>query len=690
MPSGGEAKPASPVLSSPAPAAPATAPSAWAISAALAVGTFALYARSATFGFIRFDDNRYLTENPVVQRGLSWDGVAWAFGALRAANWHPLTWLSHMLDVTLFGMNPGAHHLVNAFLHAVNAALVFAVLWRMTGSRWRSAMVAALFAVHPLHVESVAWVSERKDLLSTTFGLLALGAYRRYVERPGAARYAAVAVLLAASLLAKPMWVTFPFLLLLLDGWPLGRAPGAARGGVGPSPGSPPRSWPVLVLEKVPFLFLAAASSAATVYAQHRGGAIAGLELPPGSRVANAVVAYVQYLASAFWPASLSIYYPHPGQLPIWEIGGAAVLLVLVTVTALGAARSLPWLAVGWCWFLGMLVPVIGIVQVGGQARADRYTYVPLVGLFIAVVWGGHRLLVPRLGRAVTRGIAVAILAILAVATTRQLGHWASNETVFTQALAVNPDDALAHGVLAEGLRAERRFEEALLHARAATRLEPGNAQHWETLGLTARDAGALPEAREALETALRLGPGRPSSWLAMGWVLEDLNDLPDAEGAYQRTVELAPRDPDPWFRLGVVRTQLGAIEGAIACYRAVVELAPRNFAAWTNIAVLYQGAGRPADAGEAFLAATRANPGNPMGWRNLGVYHVKAGQLERAADAFRRALQVGPPDPDVLRRLGLVDGAIGARAEALQIAARLEAVDPAAAAEIRARAALP
>jgi hypothetical protein len=343
----------------------------FAVVAALFLGTFALYARTGGHEFVAFDDDDYVVKNEHVQAGLTWHGIGWAFTTTHAANWHPLTWVSHMLDVELLGMRPGWHHLVNALLHALNAVLLFLFLLRATGATWRSALVAALFAVHPLHVESVAWVSERKDLLSTAFGFAALWAYSRYAERPSILRHAGVALLFTLSLLSKPMWVTLPFLLLLLDHWPLGRVVDRR-----------------LLLEKVPLLVLSLLSSVATFLAQSSGGAVASQHVALGLRLGNAATSCVVYALQMFWPADLAVFYPHPGDgLSIGTAVGAAVVVTGLTAAALSCWRRVPWIPVGWFWYLGMLVPVIGIVQVGAQARADRYTYVPLVGLFVIVAW---------------------------------------------------------------------------------------------------------------------------------------------------------------------------------------------------------------------------------------------------------------------------------------------------------------
>lgn len=660
-----------------------------ALALALAGGTLLLYAQVAGFEFVRFDDNRYLTDNLHVQRGLSWAGLAWAFTTLHASNWHPLTWLSHMLDVELFGLDAGAHHLVNAALHAADAALVFLALTRLTGARWRSLAVAALFAVHPLHVESVAWVAERKDVLSTLLGLLALLAYARHAERPSRRTLGAVALAFAASLLAKPMWVTLPFLLLLLDVWPLRRIAGIEIGGGDPggSPARPPLPLRRILLEKVPLLALSAASSVVTVIAQERGGSLSGLDLPVPVRLANAAVSYLGYVRRTFWPVDLAAFYPY-APVGAFEAFGAGTLLLAATALVVWRARAAPWLAVGWLWFLGTLVPVIGIVQVGGQALADRYTYLPLVGLFVMVVWGADRLVGAWRGGVPLAATGAAAVLALSALSARQIATWSDNETLFRHALAVTQDNALAHGALSDGLRTGGRLEEALLHAREAVRIDPGSARHWNNLAVLLVDLGRPPEAREAVVRALDLNPAYALAWTTLGIVEQDLGNLPAAEVALLRATALAPGDPQAWFRLGLIRSQAGRWPEAAQAYEETVRLAPNHLGGWTNLAVARQGLGRTAEAARAFEAAARADPSSFAAWRNLGVFLAKGGRPAEAIAPFREALRLRPGDADVLFRLGMALATAGAGAEALEVAAKLEAVNPAAAAEVRARAA--
>ncbi len=363
----------------------------------LVLATLTVYWQVGNYEFVNFDDDKYIIENFHVQKGLTRDSVIWAFTATHVSNWHPLTWLSHMLDFQLYGLNPSGHHLTNVFFHLVNTLLLFLVLKLMTGALWRSGLVAALFAVHPLHVESVVWVAERKDVLSTLFWMLTLWAYLGYTKRPGVKRYLVILLAFALGLMAKPMLVTLPFVLLLLDYWPLKRIE-LGQSAIGLPAASQPSTIANkpgaqafrLLLEKTPMFVLAAVSSVVTFIVQKSGGAVGALETYPFKiRMANALLSYVIYLKKMIWPQNLAVFYPHPGQsLPMWQAAGAGLLLVVVSIAVIRAGRRYPYLPVGWLWYVGTLVPVIGLVQVGDQAMADRYTYVSLIGLFIVVAWG--------------------------------------------------------------------------------------------------------------------------------------------------------------------------------------------------------------------------------------------------------------------------------------------------------------
>lgn len=497
----------------------------------------AIYARTSGHGFVGLDDGQYVIENAYVRSGLGGPGIAWAFSTFHTGNWHPLTWISHMADVDLFGLWAGGHHLVNALFHAGNAVLLFLVLRKMTGCAVRSGIVAALFAAHPLHVESVAWVSERKDLLCALFFLLSVRAYAAYAERPGAARYAAVALFFVAALLSKPMAVTLPFVLLLLDWWPLGRLRGSrpAPGETGDRAISPARA----VLEKVPLLLLSLGSAVVTLAAQRSVGAASSLDAVPfGARVANALVSYAAYLWKTFWPAALSVFYPHPatagGGLPGWQVAASASVLAAVTAASLWQAGRRPWLAVGWLWYLGMLVPVIGLLQVGAQSMADRYTYLPLVGVFVALTWGAHDLFARRASRPLVAGVvAVGVVVALSAASWRQAGYWERGESLFRRALAIQPGNWMAHKALAQDLIEQGRNGEALAHLRAALAVRPQDTQALNNLGIALYRQGRREQAAACFREALRVDPAMAQAHFNLGVLLEEQGRAAEAAGHY-------------------------------------------------------------------------------------------------------------------------------------------------------------
>jgi tetratricopeptide (TPR) repeat protein len=444
-----------------------------AIAAALLIAIAWTYRVVPRFDFIQFDDTVYVLENPIVHEGLSRAGIARALTSFHTGNWIPLAWLSHMLDVELFGVTPGGPHAVNAVLHAVNALLLFAVLRAGSGALWPAAFAAAAFALHPTRIESVAWISQRKELLACTFALCATAAWIGWVRRARPAYRAAALGAYFLALAAKPIAVGLPFLFLLLDVWPLGRTP------LAPPAAEPPRApggTQQLFAEKLPLFALTALSCAVTFSAQSSAGAVRDLaNYPLGVRVATALVAYPTYLASAFWPAGLSVYYPHPHGFAAWKIAGGVAFLIAASAAAIAAARRAPAVAVGWCWFLGWLFPVIGLVQIGGAWRADRYTYFAFAGLFVGGAFGGAALVArhPRV-RPIVAVLALGVLAAWAVASDRQLAHWRNTRTLFEHALAVDPTNAMAHASLGAFAESEGRPVDALAHYDEAFRLAPG------------------------------------------------------------------------------------------------------------------------------------------------------------------------------------------------------------------------
>ena len=573
------------------------------IAAVLVTAVAIAYARLWNAEFINLDDFVYVTGNPWVRRGLSWRGAAWAFTSTELANWHPLTWLSHMLDVTLFGMHAGGHHATSVLLHAVNTILLFAFLRATTRATGRSAIVAFLFGLHPLHVESVAWVSERKDVLSTTWLFLAMIAYARYTRAPSLVRYAAVALAFAAGLLAKPMLVTFPFLLLLLDLWPLGRlAAGHDTRGM--------RTLWALVREKLPLLTLSAIVSAVTVAAQSAAGAVGSVEtFPVGTRIANAALAYIVYLRRMLWPSDVAPFYPYDRDVSLMAAAAAVLALVGISVVAVRARRRRPELFVGWFWYVGMLVPVIGLVQVGKQALADRYTYVPLVGIFIALVWGVGDLIEGRVASAL-RTATLGVLAFACItATAQQVSYWHDSETLFAHALAVTRDNYLA-------------------------------STH---LGLRASEHGRYAEAAERYRDALRAKPDDAEAHNHLAYVLEQTGDRAGALEHYDAALRAAPEYADAHYNRGVLRQRSGDVADAADDYRAAIAALPSYVEAHNNLGLLLRQQGDVDEARTQFATAVGLQPDHLSARINLGVVLRELGELDAAIAEDREALRIEP-----------------------------------------------
>jgi len=628
------------------------------ICVCLAVATVAVYWPVGGYGFTNFDDPGYVSENPHVLAGLTWEGVRWAFTNAQEANWHPLTWLSHMLDCQLFGPSAGRHHLVNVGLHALSILLLFLVLARMTGRRWPSAMVAALFALHPLHVESVAWISERKDVLSALFWMLTMGAYVLYAERPSVIRYLPVFVFLALGLMAKPMLVTLPFVLLLLDFWPLGRLPQTA-------------AWKAaalrLVAEKIPLLLLVAASSVVTYVVQQKGGAVMSTDLCPfDQRVPNAPVAYVAYLAKTVWPAGLAVFYPYDFHLPAWQAAFSAVGLVVVMLLALALLRRRPYVAVGWFWYLGTLVPVIGLVQAGNQAMADRYTYVPLVGIFVAAVWfvadwtawWRHRM------KALVPAAAAALIGFAAV-TFNQVGYWSDSETLFRHALAVTVDNEVAHGNLGNALAEKGETDEAIREFREVLRVNPNSEMAHNNLGNALAKRGQMDEAIREFRTALNLKPEFAYAHNNLGLALAVRGQQDEAIREFRTALNLQPGYAAAHKNLGLALAARGQTGEAIRHYQEALRLQPDDVEVLNNLAWILATAAeaRLRVGAEAVRLAERAcelnDRKNPTLLDTLAAAYAAAGRFDEAVRTAEEA-----------RRLAL---AAGAKMLADAIGARLE-----------------
>jgi tetratricopeptide (TPR) repeat protein len=523
-------------------------------------------------GFVEYDDSGYIVANAHVRAGLTWATVKWAFTAYEQANWHPLTWLSHALDCQLFGVNPIGHHYVNVLLHAANAVLLFLLLQSATGFRWRSLMVAALFALHPMNVESVAWAAERKNVLSMLFFLLALYAYAWYGRKPGLRRYAAVVFLFTLSLLSKPQAVTFPFLLLLWDYWPLRRIRASLPDGALEQVGHSPRfGVGRLVLEKVPLLLLSAASAMVTIKAQAGGGAVQPFsQYALRLRLENVLISYVRYLGKAVWPSKLAVLYVHVGPYPAWQVGAAAVLLLLVTAWVL-RARQQRYLAVGWFWFLGSLVPMIGLVQVGSQAMADRYAYLPFIGLFLMSIWvaadwsEASRIPAPYLAVS-----AVACLLALGTLTYRQVGYWQDTESLWLHTLAVKENSYGAQNNLASFLLSQDRVEEAGAHYRAALAIVPGGPTATLGLGDYEEHSGNLAAAIEQFELVARRAADmdtRATGYNRLGFVYRKMGEPMKAKQCFETALQLAPDRARAMTGLGLIAQESGDLPEAVRQY---------------------------------------------------------------------------------------------------------------------------
>jgi tetratricopeptide (TPR) repeat protein len=620
---------------------PSIAPARAAVALLLAVATVAVFWPVAGHEFVSFDDDVYVTGNPEVRRGLTADTVRWAWTATRAANWHPLTWTSHMLDVELHGLDPGGHHLTSLLLHAASTVLLFLALARASGEIWPSAFVAALFGVHPLHVESVAWVAERKDVLSTLFLVLTILAHLRYVERRSLRRYGLVALSLAAGLCAKPMLVTAPLVLLLLDFWPLGRMTRAPGGELDA------RLVRRCLAEKLALVPLVAASAILTLQAQARGGALRTLvEYSLGARMANAVVAGVAYLIETIWPLDLAVFHPHPGDgLQPWKVVGSATILLSVSAVAFRLRRRRPYLLAGWLWYLVTVLPVSGLVQVGEQARADRYTYVPLIGVFSMVAWAAADAARARPAAARRVGLALGVLVLLLGLQARaQVRHWRDSATLFEHALAVTGRNALAHIHL--GLACERagRRSEAIEHYEQAIRDDPGYApMALHGLGLVLAGDGRLSEAIERWEQALRLDPGSGPAHhdlgralLAQGRVDEALEHLHDA-------VRIDAHDAQAHDSLGLALAERGRLEDAVRHYREALRLDPRHAGAHGNLGSALERLGRSDEAIGQFEEALRLDPALAPVHNNLARALGQRGRRGEAIEHLETAVRLRP-----------------------------------------------
>jgi tetratricopeptide (TPR) repeat protein len=615
------------------------------ISLALIAGIVAIYARVWHHDFVSYDDTKYVGENSIVLAGLTSRGVAWAFTTGTDANWFPLTWLSHMLDVQLYGMNAGGHHLTNLLLHIVSTLLLFGVLYWMTGGLGRSAFVAALFAVHPLHVESVAWVAERKDVLSTVFLMLTLWAYVWYVRGPRMSRYALVFLSFALGLMSKPMLVTLPFVLLLLDVWPLGRMDRSRN----------QRSVAMtLVREKLPLFALAIASSVVTFFVQRAGGAVARLDaLPFSLRVANALVSYVAYIGKMLWPTKLAAFYPYPQSLSPALVLGAIVILIGVSVVVIRARLRYPYLLVGWLWYLGTLVPVIGLVQVGNQAMADRYTYVPLIGLLIMVAWGIPDVLARWRYRTIALPAAAGLVIVACTITARgQVSYWRNSTTLFTHALAVTRDNHIAENNLGRALAGDGKVAEAIVHYNEALRIKPQFATAHTNLGAALMKQGKVDEAIAHFSEGLRLKPEFAEAHSDLGAALASKGRIAEAIAQYTEAVRLKPDFVEARSNLGLTLAGQGKLDEAITQYNEALRLKPSFADVHNNLGFALASRGKVDEAIAHYKEAVRLNPDFALAHMNLAVTLSGQNRVDEAIREFREVVRITPGNEMARRAL--------------------------------------
>jgi tetratricopeptide (TPR) repeat protein len=624
----------------------------WLALGLLVVVLVGVYGRVSAHEFLLLDDRTYVTENPMVRSGVSPTSLRWALTAVHASNWHPLTWLSHMLDVELFGLDPAGHHVVNGVLHVLNAVLLFLALYAISGRPWPSLLVAALFALHPLRVESVAWVAERKDVLAGTFWMLTLWAYAAHARAPSPRRYLLMITAYSLGLLCKPMLVSLPLVLLLLDTWPLGR-----KGSDGWSVGEGLR----LVEEKIPLLLLAAAVAAAALWSQTLGGATRALEpVPLVARLANAVVSTGVYLWKSLWPAGLAVHYPHPwvaADQPgsgLWLPAlGWGVVLVLITVLVARLRFERPYLVVGWGWYLITLVPTLGLVQVGTQALADRYSYLPSIGLAIALAWSLDALVRARPGwRASVVGLTLGLLLAWSLASQHQVGYWRDSVTLLAHAVGVSPRSHLARLDYGVALAERGRRAEAEEHYRAARRLRPDHPGAPFNLGNLARDGGRPQEAERLYREALALAPLYPEAWLNLGLARLQRGDAAGALEAFEQAESQRPEWPDAWINRANTLRLLGRPGKALPLYERALDRDAGNPASRLGLAGALLDTGDTSRGLAILDALIRDHPELVQAHVARARHLDHAGRTADALTSWREVLRLDPENRSALRRL--------------------------------------
>jgi tetratricopeptide (TPR) repeat protein len=668
----------------------------------LILSTLVVFLQARNFDFVNFDDNKYVYENPEVLNGLTIDGIIWAFTTNVMANWHPLTWLSLMLDCQMFGKNPGDMHIVNVLFHLANTLLLFAVLRKMTGTLWPSAFAAAAFAVHPMHVESVAWIAERKDVLSTFFLFLTMLSYAAYVRKKSIFRYLLTLFLFATGLLSKPMLVTLPFLLILLDYWPLERI---RKGQF---------SFYKSVIEKIPFIILTAVASVITFFVQLKEHGVIDLAvLSLKGRILNVFISYARYIYKLFWPQKLAVFYPLDYQkFALWQVAMCVLLLAAVTILVIYLRQKRKYLVTGWFWFAGTLIPVIGLVHIGLQAYADRYTYIPYTGLFIMIAWGLPDILSKWKFRKTALGLSMAAaLSILGFYAHRQAGFWKDNMTLFSHANEVTQDNYLAHqnlgaaysnaGSYRESIEEYRRAiqikandsrpyfglgivygklgrgQEEIESYKQALKLEPDNVEAMLNLGAAYEKQGLYQEAAESYRQAIKIKMDYADAYFNLGIVYCKLGQYQDAAEACQKAIKIRPNFVESYVCLGISREKLGQYQNAIESYRQAIRIKPEYADAYYNLGVVYGVLGRGQEAIEAYKKTITIKPDYTTAYYNIGISYQGMDRYEEAIVAYKKTVLIEPNFADAHYNLGIIYSAKGQKDSAVKEYKILKNLDP-------------
>ncbi len=628
------------------------------ISLFLMIVTFLAYSQVLDYGFLNFDDNQYVTENIHITKGFNYADVVWALTESYASNWHPLTWFSHMLDFELYGLDPLGHHLTNLIFHIANVLLLFWVLLKMTGALWRSAFVAVLFALHPLNVESISWIAERKNVLSGFFFFLTLWAYIQYSEKKKF--YWLVFLFLAFGLMAKPMLVTLPFLLILLDFWPLKRL---SLVGTSESGFIETKSLSILIIEKIPLFVLAVTSSIITYLTQRGGDAVRSTEFRSFySSTANALVSYIEYLEKMVWPRGLSVFYPHPGDSTSgWKVLLCGLFLVIVTTLVLRGIRRFPYLTVGWFWYLGILVPVIGIVQVGEQAMADRYTYLPMIGIFICIAWGIPELIKNQKILSVLAGVFISFLIL---STWGQVKYWENSITLFEHAIEVNeiesPSFVIAYNNLGHALLNEKRFEEAVTKLKRAIEINPHYSKPQNNLGNAFSELKKYDEAIQHYRQAIIIEPNYAEAFNNLANAFRQKGQQQEAIAYYKEAIRLNGEYGEAHFNLGIILSQQSQFEEAIRQYQKALKINPEFTQAHNNLASLLAQRGDVEGAIIHYRQAITIDPEFAKAHNNLGSILAGQGKFKEAILYFEKAVEIDPSYTDARNNLQLAQSLAG------------------------------